>query len=43
MSIAKLLNYTYDDYKNWEGDWELIDGIPVSDFEKVFRKFRRSQ
>jgi len=30
MSIAKLLNYTYDDYKNWEGDWELIDGIPVS-------------
>ncbi len=30
MSIAKLLNYSYDDYKNWEGDWELIDGIPVS-------------
>ena len=20
--------YTYDDYKQWEGDWELIDGIP---------------
>ena len=19
--------YTYDDYKEWEGDWELIDGI----------------
>lgn len=19
--------YTYDDYVNWEGDWELIDGI----------------
>ena len=19
--------YTYDDYKQWEGDWELIDGI----------------
>ena len=19
--------YTYDDYKNWDGDWELIDGI----------------
>ncbi|MEA3491952.1 MAG: Uma2 family endonuclease [Campylobacterota bacterium] len=30
MSIAKLLHYTYDDYKSWEGAWELIDGIPVS-------------
>jgi Uma2 family endonuclease len=20
-------SYTYDDYKLWEGDWELIDGI----------------
>ena len=19
--------YTYDDYKNWEGDWELVDGV----------------
>jgi len=19
--------YTYDDYKNWEGDWELIGGV----------------
>jgi Uma2 family endonuclease len=23
-------NYTYDDYKNWEGRWELIDGIPFA-------------
>jgi Uma2 family endonuclease len=23
-------NYTYADYKMWEGDWELIDGVPVS-------------
>jgi len=30
MSVAKILNYTYEDYKNWEGSWELIDGIPVS-------------
>jgi len=30
MSVATILNYTYDDYKNWDGDWELIDGIPVS-------------
>ena len=23
-------NYTYDDYKNWEGRWELIEGIPYA-------------
>ncbi|WP_457563371.1 Uma2 family endonuclease [Caminibacter pacificus] len=22
--------YTYDDYKKWEGDWELIRGCPVA-------------
>ena len=22
--------YTYEDYKNWEGRWELIDGIPLA-------------
>jgi len=30
MSVAALLNYTYDDYANWEGEWELIEGLPVS-------------
>lgn len=32
MSIAPryLPNYTLDDYQHWEGDWELIDGIPFS-------------
>ncbi|HHH37803.1 MAG TPA: Uma2 family endonuclease [Epsilonproteobacteria bacterium] len=30
MSVVELLHYTYDDYANWEGDWELIEGIPVS-------------
>jgi len=30
MSVAALLNYTYDDYIQWEGEWELIDGAPVS-------------
>ncbi len=25
-----LPNYTYDDYKEWEGDWELIHGIPYA-------------
>ncbi|WP_022852585.1 Uma2 family endonuclease [Thermodesulfatator atlanticus] len=26
----KYPKYTYDDYKNWEGRWELIDGIPYA-------------
>ena len=30
MSVAALLNYTYDDYRQWEGEWELIEGVPVS-------------
>jgi Uma2 family endonuclease len=25
-----LPNYTYDDYKQWEGRWELINGIPFA-------------
>lgn len=25
-----LPHYTYSDYENWEGNWELIDGIPYS-------------
>lgn len=33
MSAIKkeyLPNYTYEDYKNWEGDWELIYGVPYA-------------
>ena len=29
MSVAEILHYTYEDYKEWEGEWELIEGIPV--------------
>ncbi len=25
-----LLKYTYEDYKHWEGKWELIEGFPVA-------------
>ena len=28
MPAYVLEKYTYEDYKHWEGDWELIDGIP---------------
>jgi len=24
------VSYTYDDYRQWEGDWELIEGVPVA-------------
>src|SRR4051794_12296684 len=28
---AKILPYyTYDEWVNWEGQWELIDGIPYA-------------
>lgn len=31
MSNLDLIpRYTYDDYSLWEGEWELIEGIPVS-------------
>ena len=30
MSVAEILNYNYTDYLSWEGEWELIDGLPVS-------------
>ena len=31
MSAVKLLpHYTYEDYCNWEGRWEIIDGIPFA-------------
>ncbi|MEA2029749.1 MAG: Uma2 family endonuclease [Campylobacterota bacterium] len=31
MSNLELLpRYSYDDYCLWEGDWELIEGFPVS-------------
>lgn len=27
-SIKILPRYTYDDYKQWKGDWELIESVP---------------
>ncbi|MDB5191233.1 MAG: hypothetical protein JWQ96_796 [Segetibacter sp.] len=29
-SIKILPHYTYEDYKNWKGQWELIHGIPFA-------------
>lgn len=30
QAIKILPHYTYDDYVQWEGKWELIDGIPYA-------------
>jgi Uma2 family endonuclease len=30
--------YTYNDYKQWKGDWELIDGIPMAMAPSPMRK-----
>ena len=35
---AEDLNYTYDDYKEWEGDWELFDGLAVAMSPAPMRK-----
>lgn len=29
-AVKILPHYTYDDYVQWEGRWELIDGIPYA-------------
>ena len=29
-NLAYIEHYTYEDYKKWEGDWELINGIPYA-------------
>ena len=31
-------HYTYEDYKQWKGDWELIDGVPFAMAPAPMRK-----
>ena len=30
MALAYREYYIYEDYKRWEGDWELISGLPIA-------------
>ena len=30
MAVVPIEHYTYDDYTQWEGDWELIEGRPYA-------------
>ncbi len=36
-----LPHYTIDDYKMWEGDWELIEGIPSAMAPSPFGKHQQ--
>ncbi len=29
-ALKLLPHYTYDDYIHWEGQWEIIKGIPYA-------------
>ncbi len=51
MGAVKLENiphYTYEDYKNWEDEWEIIDGVayamspaPMIGHQKISNKIAR--
>jgi len=30
MALAYVEYYTYEDYRHWDGDWELIEGHPIA-------------
>lgn len=30
MKIKYVPHYTYEDYVKWQGDWELVEGIPYA-------------
>jgi hypothetical protein len=30
LKYENFTYYTYNDYKDWEGSWELIDGVPFA-------------
>jgi len=30
MALAYQEHYTFDDYQRWEGNWELIEGMPYA-------------
>lgn len=44
MSLASkyLPQYNFKDYQGWEGDWELIEGIPYAMSPSPFRKHQKT-
>jgi len=41
MTVRILPKYTYEDYKEWQGDWQLIDGIPFAMAPSPIKKHQR--
>ena len=41
IAVKYLPKYTIDDYKLWEGDWELIEGIPYAMAPSPFGKHQQ--
>ena len=43
MNLAKKYppSYTYEDYRLWEGDWELIEGVPYAMAPSPFGRHQR--
>jgi Uma2 family endonuclease len=43
MSTAPryIPHYTVDDYRHWKGDWELLDGVPISMSPSPFGRHER--
>ena len=41
LKMDELPSYTYQDYKWWEGDWELIDGIPYAMAPSPIKKHQK--
>jgi Uma2 family endonuclease len=41
LKVEDLPHYTYDDYVQWEGRWELIQGIPYAMVPAPVKKHQR--
>jgi Uma2 family endonuclease len=41
-AVRDIPQYTVKDYQQWEGDWELIDGIPFSMAPSPFQPHQRA-
>ena len=44
MDILTLedINYTYNDYEIWEGNWELIENVPFAMSPALMRKYPKA-
>ncbi|SFV56861.1 hypothetical protein MNB_SV-6-295 [hydrothermal vent metagenome] len=41
VKYDEFQHFTYDDYKNWEGRWELIEGVAYSMSPASYPKHQR--